>query len=259
MKRSVLQIRRLYWIDAALRRGEFPTTAGLARELGISRGTVYRDLQALRIRYKAPITFDPSRGGYAYGRAFRPDLPHLSAEEAIELAQGIFKRGPIPDSALAQGLMLLLRQVAHLLPNVGESPAGASGTEKAPVAASGASGWRDSARGSGAATGASAGARRPRSRVTVHLRFDQSVAREVLQSGLFRKGEVQLLTDGGVEAAVTTRDPEPLLFDLLRWAPHFEVAGPPWVRRRLPQILRRLLRQMEARKTTRRRRKKVSR
>ena len=83
MKQASAQLRRLYWIDAALQSGEFPSAVALARDLGVSRGTIHRDLQVLRSTYRAPLTFDPTRSGYAYGHAFRPGLPDLPAEEAI--------------------------------------------------------------------------------------------------------------------------------------------------------------------------------
>lgn len=225
MASSHAQLRRLYWIDAAIQRLEYPNATALAAELAVSPGTIRRDIQMLRTQYRAPVTYDPSQGGYSYGHRARPELPNLPAEEAIELARVLFRRGEIGASALGECLLSLLRQLSQLLPDDQIKPVG----ERA----------------------------KPHLRhhpakqadpVTLHLRFDAAVVREVLDAGIFTRSEVQLLTTGGCEATVHTADPDALLLGLLQWAPHFEIAGPPWARRRLQQLLRRLLKQMQPRK-----------
>lgn len=269
MKRARQQLRRLYWIDAALQREPGPNAAGLARELGVSRDTIYRDLQALRTEYRAPLRFDPTEGAYSYARPFRPNLPALPAEEALGLARNLVKQGEIRESALAECLHRFTEQFADLFP--GDLPAAATRLASAPQ--EGASDQAAAARPAAGTPspeaslplplgkslrryhppiqdgrGRRGGRKKPaRESTTVLLRFDRSVAREVLGSGLFERREMQLLTDGGLEARIVVTDPDTLLLDLLHWAPNFEVAHPPWVRRRLPQLLRRLVRQLDAR------------
>jgi predicted DNA-binding transcriptional regulator YafY len=191
MKQAHRQLCRLYWIDAALQRQPGPNAASLARELGVSRSTIHRDLQLLRSEYRAPLSFDPTAGAYGYARPFRPDLPTLPAEEAL----GTYLRQYRERKGASAGKQVRTRADA----------------------------------------------------VLVAVRFDRSVAKEVLASGLIERHQMQMLTDGGIEAHVAVRNPDSLLLDLLRWAPNFDVTAPPWVRRRLPQLLRRLLRQLEGR------------
>ncbi|MCK4302696.1 MAG: WYL domain-containing protein [Candidatus Eisenbacteria sp.] len=267
-KRS--QLRRFYWIDAALQGGEFPSAPVLARDLGVSPGTIHRDVQSLRSKFRAPITFSPTQRGYAYGRPFRPSLPDLPAEESIGMARNLLRRGEIGESALGESLQRLLQQISHLLPVVpphpaadhpaADHPAADHPAADHPAADHPAAGTRartaskTPARGIGSRRPSTA--RRPAKRdsdgqsgeagpVTILLRFDRTVAPEVLRAGLFHHSEIQLLTDGGIEATATADDPDSFLLDLLRWAPNFEIAGPPWIRRRLPQLLRRLLKQIK--------------
>ncbi len=251
MARTHSRLRRLYWIDAALRQGDSPSAASLARELGVARGTIHRDLQILREQYRAPLTYDPSKGVYTYGHPFRPELPGLPAEEALDLAHLILRRGQLRDSALGDSLRVLREQICGLLPG---EPAAARTSRNAPGGSP----------ADGGSTGPAADAGEPRAwrrpaegatsedTVSILLRFDPTLTRQVLDSGFFAPREVQLLTNGGFEATVVTQDPDAFLLSLLRWAPHFDIVGPPWVRRRLPQLLRRLLRQLEGRKPRRR-------
>lgn len=258
MKQTRQQLRRLYWIDATLQRRGWPSAASLARELGVSRGTIHRDLQFLRTECRAPLTFDPTEGGYSYSRRFRPSLPALPAEEALGLARNLIKQGEIGESALGACLHRFSEQFVRIFPgDLAEIDPLQTGSSKSAAT--------DSAGRKGGAGGGEPQIRPTRSwrkkgkdakgvgrskedgPTLILLRFDRVVAREVLASGLFERNQMQLLTDGGMEAQVAAYDPEALLLDLLHWAPNFEVAGPPWVRRRLPQLLRRLLRQIEGR------------
>ena len=277
MKRARQQLRRLYWIDAALQRQPGPNAAGLAGDLGVSRETIYRDLQVLRTDYRAPLRFDPTQRAYGYARPYRPNLPALPAEEALGLARNLVKQGEIRESALAECLQHFTEQFADLFP--GKPPPDTAPPRAAPssrlladTASAGAVPASEPSAGTSSPARQAPGsslplplgmslrryreqqppgrAKRPkaaRESTPVLLRFDRSVAREVLASGLFDRNQMQILTDGGLEAQIAVADPDTLLLDLLHWAPNFEVVSPPWVRRRLPQLLRRLLRQLDAR------------
>ncbi len=243
MKQTRQQLRRLYWIDATLQRRGWPSAASLARELGVSRGTIHRDLQLLRTELRAPLSFDPTEGGYCYSRRFRPSLPALPAEEALGLARNLIKQGEIGESALGACLHRFSEQFARVFPvEAGDLPAATAAPKRKSTRRDAEPQIRPTR--SWRRKGKDAKEDGP---TLILLRFDRAVARDVLASGLFERGQMQLLTDGGMEAQVAAYDPEALLLDLLHWAPNFEVAGPPWVRRRLPQLLRRLLRQIEGR------------
>jgi len=239
MKQTRSQIRRLYWIDVVLQWEQFPSAPQLAKELGVSRGTIHRDLQVMRTQYTAPLIFDPPQGGYTYARPFCPDLPDLPAEEALEIATVLARSGAITGSALANSLSRLSSRLKEIDPaqqpmerpqsdpTTGEPAAPGPGPSKAETTRS---------RAFQARTDQS-----PGEEVIVTLRFDHVITPDVLAAQIFDRDKIQLLTNGGFEVAITTNNPDLLLLDLLCWAPDFEIVNPPWLRRRLPQLLQRLL------------------
>jgi predicted DNA-binding transcriptional regulator YafY len=243
MRRALEALRRLYWIDAALTHDQRPTAVRLAGEVGVSRGTIYRDLARLRDEHKAPVIFDPSSGGFHYGRAFNLDLPDLSYEIALALGRSLRRQDRLAGTAL-EGLLRRLWESAQLLVT-GEAQTGATGPGgPAPLLSdTPAPGPRRARQRLGERVGLDGG-RRPEP-IDLRLRFDQAAVPELLSGGFLRRKDVQFLTDGGIEAQITTRDPDALLLDLLCWAPHFEIASPAWIRRRLPVLLRAMLRHWE--------------
>ncbi len=241
---------RLYWIDAILQRGAEPNATHLAHQIGISRSTVQRDLERLRQEFKAPITFDPPDRGYRYASGSSPELPELPLEEALELGRRLRATGDLGDCALARLMNRRLNELLDLVPAAGlDAPGPAPSAE-------GAARVPESPRARRTRLGQSAGlpAAPRKAPVSVVLRFDRVAALELFKAGALRREEVQFLTDGGFETSVSTRDPDALLLELLRWAPHFEIARPAWIRRRLPSLLRRLLRRWEPRPQRPRRR-----
>lgn len=243
MNRAQRAIARLYWIDSALQRGGFPNAQQISRELGVSPDTILRDIARLRDEYRAPLTYDPAERGFAYRRAYRPDLPRLSAEETLALAQAARRTGSIAGTSLEQALLGLLDDLVLLLPEKTAQEQIDAARSKRPPAATARRRLRGT--GSGAAAGSAA--------IAVTLRFDRVAGPEILKAGLLRREEVQLLTDGGFETTLETRDADALLLELLRWSPNFEITSPAWVRRRRTTLLRRLLRQSETPPRRRRR------
>ena len=106
MQRARAAIRRLYWIDASLQHEAYPNAAHLGRELGVTRGTIHRDLARLRDEFKAPVIYDPSAGGFHYGHPFRPELPDLAFEESLELGRILERSGRLAGTALATSLAI---------------------------------------------------------------------------------------------------------------------------------------------------------
>jgi len=253
MQRARAAIRRLYWIDAHLQNEACPNAAHLGRDLGVARGTIHRDLARLRDEFKAPVIYDPSAGAFYYGHPFRPDLPDLPVEEALELGRLLQRSCRLAGTALAASL---LRHHDRLLPFLpaADGPRGADADAAAPAATARPRGGADPSPGQtrGRSTSHHRLGRfvrpvhgRTGDPVAVRLRFDAAAGDRLLRGGFLLREDVQLLTDGGLEASVTTRDPDALLLELLRWAPHFEIAAPAWIRRRLPTLLRSLLRYWE--------------
>jgi predicted DNA-binding transcriptional regulator YafY len=246
MKRAREALRRLYWIDTVLQRETCPNAATLAEDLGVSRGTIHRDVARLRDEFKAPLIFDPSIGGFHYGHPYQPQFPDLPPEDLLALGAALQKRGPLTATALESSLRRLQERCAALLPGGGRSAA-PSGGGGAPAPKPLATPRQRLGRRVRATRDRTVGP------VTLLLRFDREVVADLLGERVLRRKDVQFLTDGGIEANVVAEDPDALLLDLLRWAPHFEIVSPAWIRRRLPMLLRRLLRNWEPK----RRRKRV--
>src|SRR5437763_649606 len=59
-------MERLVILDRAIRSGEHPNAANFARRMEVDARTVQRDIEFLRDRFRAPLTFDRRRNGYAY-------------------------------------------------------------------------------------------------------------------------------------------------------------------------------------------------
>jgi len=59
-------LERILAIDLAVRRRQWPNARTLARELGMVRRTIQRDIEFMRDRLDAPLEFDIERNGYYY-------------------------------------------------------------------------------------------------------------------------------------------------------------------------------------------------
>ncbi len=93
---SVRQMERITWIDRALREGLGPGTAELARELGVSQRTVFRDLVFLKDHLGAPVSYDHDRKGYRYTGPHRfVGGVSLSPPEILSLALAVRVAGPL--------------------------------------------------------------------------------------------------------------------------------------------------------------------
>jgi predicted DNA-binding transcriptional regulator YafY len=60
------QLERIFYIDACIRAGRYPTADILAAELEVSRRVVFMDREFMVNRLGAPIAFDHERGGWWY-------------------------------------------------------------------------------------------------------------------------------------------------------------------------------------------------
>lgn len=52
---------RILELDKLIREEHYPSTAFLCRKLEVSRSTIMRDIEFLRLRYKAPVEFDKEK------------------------------------------------------------------------------------------------------------------------------------------------------------------------------------------------------
>ncbi|MFH1144203.1 MAG: WYL domain-containing protein [Candidatus Eisenbacteria bacterium] len=240
-------LRRLYWIDASLQHENCLTASRLGRELGISRTTSLRDLGRLRDEFRAPVIYDPSLGGFRYGHPFTPDLPDLSLDEALEMSRLLTRNVDLAGSALERTARRKIDALRSLFPGEPGPAAAPRGSRRSNEPPRAEQAQRDAAPPAARQLGESVQSGRPclEEPVVVRIRFDAEVGTELIKGRHLRREEAQLLTDGGLEANLVTRDPDALLLDLMRWAPHFAIASPAWVRRRFPTLLRGMLRHWE--------------
>ena len=58
--------RRMFKIDELIREGRYPSAGQIAKKVGASKRTIFRDLRFMDIEMGAPIIFDEEHGGYCY-------------------------------------------------------------------------------------------------------------------------------------------------------------------------------------------------
>jgi predicted DNA-binding transcriptional regulator YafY len=115
--RSRPPLQRMLQLHQAIQSGRFPTATQLARELEVSRKTVYRDLEFMRDRLGLPLEFDPHRGGFHY-------TEEVSAFPTLQITEGELLALVVAEKALQQyrgssfekPLMSALKKMAQALP-----------------------------------------------------------------------------------------------------------------------------------------------
>lgn len=94
LKQSHPPIRRLIYIDEAVRENQYPNRTTIAREFEVDRKTIQRDIDFMRDQLKAPIEFDSRKNGYYYTEAdyFLPAL-HITEKDvfAFKIAELVLK------------------------------------------------------------------------------------------------------------------------------------------------------------------------
>ncbi|MBQ1661123.1 MAG: transcriptional regulator [Treponema sp.] len=65
-KTTTPRLKRLYEIHKLIASGKKPKAEDLAKEIGCSINTIYKDIGKLEEVYKAPVTSEPKYGGYYY-------------------------------------------------------------------------------------------------------------------------------------------------------------------------------------------------
>ena len=79
---SISRIYRLLRLITLLQGGRTYTARELARELEVSRRTIFRDLNMLELAH-IPYYYDPKRGGYKINRHFFLPPINLTLSEAL--------------------------------------------------------------------------------------------------------------------------------------------------------------------------------
>ena len=115
VSRSPLQ--RFAHIDQAVRSGRWPNGPKLATELEVSVRTIYRDIEFMRDRLHAPVSYDANRKGFYYtNQSFR--LPGFAVSEGEYLALFLAERllQQYRGTSFASDIARLFRKVTDLLP-----------------------------------------------------------------------------------------------------------------------------------------------
>lgn len=110
-------LHRLREIERRLRRADGPITAqSLAAQLGVTRRTIMRDLDALRDDHSAPIRWDPSRRSYVLedsGWTLRPVA--LTEIELLALALGAQLAGEYHGTPIGPALSRVFEKLRGVL------------------------------------------------------------------------------------------------------------------------------------------------
>src|SRR4051812_49041992 len=79
-------LERIMRIHEAIREGEYPNAATLAREFEVSSKTIQKDLQFMRDRLDLPLVYDSVRYGYRYdGDVAKFPVFHVTEGELFAL------------------------------------------------------------------------------------------------------------------------------------------------------------------------------
>lgn len=77
--------------------------------------------------------------------------------------------------------------------------------------------------------------------VEVRIHFDRSIAGYIAEREWPEENQCQFLTDGGVELRLVTENADAVIRWVLNWGVGAEILSPPWVRRRLREMVQRIL------------------
>ncbi len=110
-------LRRILFIDQAVRAGRYPNSENLAGEMEVNPRTVQRDLEFMRHNLAAPLAFCRRRNGYFYSsRDYRLPFFQLTEGElvALFLAERILHQSQ--GSPFEEDLQRAVFKIVHLLP-----------------------------------------------------------------------------------------------------------------------------------------------
>jgi len=77
---------RIHFLDAAIASGKYPNTGDLAKECWVSPATIYRDIEYMRERLRAPVEYcAENRGWYYTEKFYRLPVGFASANDMLAL------------------------------------------------------------------------------------------------------------------------------------------------------------------------------
>ncbi|MEM7698846.1 MAG: WYL domain-containing protein [Verrucomicrobiota bacterium] len=98
-------LERVMRIHDMIRRGQYPNCTQIAKELGLNRKTIQRDINFMRDELELPLAYDDTRHGYHYTQAVT-DFPFLetTAEDLVAMILARNALDPLRGSALESTL-----------------------------------------------------------------------------------------------------------------------------------------------------------
>lgn len=83
------RLYRFLYIDKNIKTGKYPNSHSLAKDLGVSRRTILRDVEFMRYSFSAPLEYCPKNRGYYYTEAeYSLGLLKLTEGELLALFLG---------------------------------------------------------------------------------------------------------------------------------------------------------------------------
>ena len=108
---------RILELDKIIREEHYPSTAFLCRKLEVSRSTIMRDIEFLRLRYKAPVEFDKEKNGYYYSdNTFFVKSVFLSEGDLFTVSAVLPLLNQYKNTPIAGTMTNILQKIASMLP-----------------------------------------------------------------------------------------------------------------------------------------------
>lgn len=115
-----LKFERFVWFHGQVKRLRYPNSRSLVSEFEVSERTAQRDIDFMRDRLLAPLSFDRLRNGYCYtDDAYEIPVHWLDEDNLLALALAARLASTIPDTAVKEDLCRLIGRMLRLSRNEG--------------------------------------------------------------------------------------------------------------------------------------------
>ncbi|MDK9706626.1 MAG: WYL domain-containing protein [Desulforhopalus sp.] len=109
------QYERVCWFHGRVKAGKFPNSGDLTQKFEISQRTAYRDIEFMRERINAPLTYDRPRRGFCYSdTAYEIPGHWISETNILALSLAVRLASTIPDPALKDDLCRMINRVTGI-------------------------------------------------------------------------------------------------------------------------------------------------
>ena len=117
-----LKYERFFWFHGQVKSGKYPNARLLAEQFEITERTAQRDIDFMRDRLVAPLSYDHFRRGYRYlSDSFEIPGSWISETNVLALAFAVRLASAIPDPSLKEDLCCLIDRVTGTTTEKGKS------------------------------------------------------------------------------------------------------------------------------------------